>query len=462
MKRVFIISGVLLSFVMLFTGCGNKDDNYGYNPAPESVQKTNNWILENMKAYYYWSKYIPAYADPVIAADSKIFFNKLLYNTLDKWSYITDDYPTLEAELSGVPLTMGYSPVFYLVGPTKVIMGVAYVYPKSPAALAGLKRGDIIVSINNTMLDTTNYYSLFTGNDYSVQFGQWSGSSFDPTGESLNMHAVSIAADPSVYHTIIDLNGYKIGYLAYVEFICGNNDVYLHSLDTIFLGFKNAGISDLIVDLRYNPGGEISAALHLASNIAPSSAVSAGNTLITLNYNDSLQAFLESNNYEDNLGIKFENSNFNLDMSRVFFLTTSRTASASELVIIGLQPYMNVIQIGELTYGKYVGSWVIPDDDNKWAMMPIVAKYSNSIGFTDFIDGLSPNYNIDDNVLAAPPLGDISDPLISQAAQMAYGQPAGTGKRKPVEIPELSEIIPKKYSGKDNLILPLPQKNSAR
>ncbi len=462
MKRISFFPAVLLSFLILFTGCRKKDDNNGYNPVPISVQETNNWILENMEAYYYWNKYIPAYADPVTAADSKVFFNKLLYNTLDDWSYITDDYPALEAELSGVPLTMGYSPVFYLVGPSQVIMGVAYVYPKSPAALAGLKRGDIIVSIDNTMLDTTNYYGLFSGKDYSVQLGRLSGYSILPTGLTLSMHAVAIPADPSVYHTIIDVNGYKIGYLAYVEFISGDNDVYLNSLDTIFLGFRNAGISDLIVDLRYNPGGDLNAAMHLASNIAPAAVVSAGNTLITLDYNDSLQAFLESQNYEDNLRIKFENSSFNIDMSRVFFLTTSRTASASELVITGLQPYMNVVQIGDQTYGKYVGSWVIPDDNNKWAIMPIVSRYSNSTGFTNFIDGLSPSFRMDDNVPAAPPLGDISDPLISRAIELATGQIAATGRKMPVEIPGLREITPQKFREKGNLILPLPQKSYTR
>jgi carboxyl-terminal processing protease len=458
MKKALLISVVLFSVLTVFNRCGNKDDNYGYHPAPESVQKTNKWILENMKAYYYWSKYIPTYADPVIATDSKEFFNKLLYDLLDKWSYITDDYQTLNAELSGVPETMGYSPVFYLVAPSEVVIGVAYVYPKSPAALAGLKRGDVIVSIDNMTLDTTNYYSLFTGKDYSVQLGQWSGSSFVPTGESRDMHAVTIQADPSVYHTIIDINGHKIGYLAYVEFISGNNDIYLQSLDTIFSGFRNAGISDLIVDLRYNPGGELNAALHLASNIAPLSAVSAGNTMITLDYNDSLQAFLESNNYEDNLRINFENTTSNIDMSRVFFLTTSRTASASELVIVGLQPYMNVVQIGESTYGKYVGSWLIPDDDNKWAIMPIVARYSNSIGFSDFMDGLPPNFNIEDNVVAAPPLGDISDPLISKAVEMATGQAARTGRKMPVGMPELRELVPGRNRLKSNLLLPLHQK----
>ena len=167
-------------------------------------------------------------------------------------------------------------------------------------------------------------------------------------------------------------------------------------------------------------------------------------------------------NYEENLNIKFENSSSNIDMSRVFFLTTSRTASASELVMIGLQPYMNVVPIGDNTYGKYVGSWVIPDDNNKWAIMPIVSRYSNSIGFTDFTDGLTPFYRVDDDVIAAPPLGDISDPLISFAIDLATYKRNGTARKLPVEIPELREMAPEKYRDRNNLILPLPWKISAR
>lgn len=419
---------------------------------PEETLATNEWISENMNLYYYWNDMLPTSIDYTKEADPEAYFYKLLYDEKDKWSYITNDYASLKAELEGNPVTMGYYPAFYLVGSNKVAIAVGYVYPGSAAANAGLKRGDIILSIDNTQLDTTNYYNLYSGTGYSAQLGTLVGNNIVSSGISISMTARVTDTDPAIYHQVLDIDGHKIGYLVYVEFIAGTNDAYLLALDNIFNEFKAAGISDLIVDLRYNPGGEVDAALHLASEIAPASVISGNKTLIDLKYNTELEAYLQAN-YPSYLYYKFENNASNIDMQRVYFLTTSRSASASELVITGLDPYMDVKQIGEPTYGKYCGAWVMPDDNEKWAMMPIVSKFANSSGYTDFVDGLTPDYPIDDELIGAVPFGDVSDPMMAKAIELATGVTVPVKRAKSIGLEEYKRLVPPEMNIRNNLLL---------
>jgi len=160
-------------------------------------------------------------------------------------------------------------------------------------------------------------------------------------------------------------------------------------------------------------------------------------------------------NYTDLLYYNFKTVSSNINMSRVFVLTTNRSASASELLIIGLKPYMDVVHIGDTTYGKYAGSWVIPDDQEKWAMMPIVMKFANIQDFTDFEDGLFPDHIIKDDPVEAIPFGDPSDPLVAKAIEIATGTTIPLKKAKAADMPGLKQLYPEEmYAGK-NLIIPL-------
>ncbi len=454
MKKIVFYSLALAVLIMSLWGCKEDPVTGEEDPViPHETLVTNNWIKENMELYYYWNDKIPTGIDFTKEADPEVYFYKLVYKVKDKWSRIVSDYKELEAELNGVPVTMGYNPSFALIANNKVIIAVKYVYPGSPAADAGLKRGDIILSIDNTQLDTTNYYDLYSGPGYSVQLGRLEGNTLMPTGVSLSMTARVTNTNPVIYHEVIDMDGHKIGYIVYVEFIAGENDALLTEMDNIFNEFKSAGISDLIVDFRYNPGGEVSAAVHLASCIAPVTVTNNKDLLIKLTYNAGLESYLKTNNYLDYLSYKFKSSSANLDMDRVYFLTTSGTASASELVIVGLDPYMDVIRIGEPTYGKYAGAWVMPDDDEKWAILPIVSKFSNASGYTDFVDGLPPDYEIDDDIFHAVPFGDKRDPMLAKAIQLATGKSVSAKSLIKTERISYKEIVPPEMRMKSNLYL---------
>ena len=125
------------------------------------------------------------------------------------------------------------------------------------------------------------------------------------------------------------------------------------------------------------------------------------------------------------LRIRMPHSELNLNLPRVYFLTTDRTASASESLMTGLYPYMDVVQIGTSTYGKCYGSFTIDDWEepkrHNWAMQPIVIKYSNAEGFTDFQDGLPPDHEIVEYPVEARPFGNLEDPFLALALEQITG-----------------------------------------
>jgi C-terminal processing protease CtpA/Prc len=204
-------------------------------------------------------------------------------------------------------------------------------------------------------------------------------------------------------------------------------------MDNIFAGFKSKGITDLILDLRFNSGGSELSANNLASLIAPEP----GNKLFfRREYNTRVEneiladpgagaSFLQSK-----LNAKAENIGSQLS-GRVYILTGSRTASASELIINGLNPYMDVFLIGDVTYGKNVGSISLYDEEdprNTWGMQPIVVKVYNSLNQSDYSNGFIPDIENKDNNLFIYPLGDTREELLSKALEQITGIPVGGRK----------------------------------
>ena len=399
----------------------------------------NNWIYDVMSSYYLWNDQLPSAAVP--DTDPKAYFNSLLYQD-DRFSYITDDYAALQAEFSGVYKSMGFNPTFGLFSDSsQVFMAVNYVYPSSPAAEAGLKRGDIVVAIDGQSLTKNNYYNLYNQDAFTVTLGQYDGTAIQPTDKQLSLTARVIQTDPLLYREVKTYGAKKVGYIVYAEFISGSNDEWLSSLGTSLDEFRQAGVTDVVVDLRYNPGGEIGAANYFASALAPASVVNNNDVLVKFEYNQPLEnsIFTQEGSNSNKLTDTFSANGHNLDLNQIYFLTSHHTASASELLINGLKPYMNVTMIGEPTVGKFYGSWVIPDTEtpprHNWAVMPLVLRYANATGDTGFNDGLTPDYIVNDNVLDAKAFGDETEPLLSTALSLITGgtvsRVGSFGKAKP-------------------------------
>jgi C-terminal processing protease CtpA/Prc len=250
--------------------------------------------------------------------------------------------------------------------------------------------------------------------------------------------------DPVLLTNIIEQEGHKIGYIMYTQF----SDNYQESIDNAMQYFVDNEITDLVVDLRYNPGGYGFVAQHFCSSVAPIDVVNAEEILYTNQYNKSYTAYFEQNdiNYIQKYFSKDVPVKMGLD--KIHVLTGRGTASASELFIVGLGPYMDLTTIGETTYGKYTGSWTIRPEDvmrnssdykdfEKWGVQPITSRYANSLGVTDFKDGILPDIEVYDELFEAVPLGQKEEPLLKAAIEDITGTPiiAMKSAKKP-EIPQ--------------------------
>jgi carboxyl-terminal processing protease len=429
MKRLAGWGMILLLGILLFSRCekdvpkpsnNNGDTTSGIS---SQIKYINNWIWDVMSEVYYWNAYLPDNLNPNTEPDPEKYFEKLLYSG-DNFSWITDDYEQLMNEYQGVSVSMGYSPAFgRFTNSNGVFIVVEYIIPGSPAERAGIKRGDIIVSINGIDLDMDNYYDMYSLPAYSVTYGELVEGGIAKTDSTVSMTAEQVVLDPIIYYEIFELQDTKIGYLVYVEFKSGESERFNDSLGVVFDEFAAAGISDLIIDLRYNPGGDLTSSAYLASAIAPASVVQGEEILVRFEYNDLYNEYFLKTQGSNSpyLVLRFPQNDHNINLSRVYFLTTGGTASASEFLMIGLYPYMDVIQVGEYTYGKYAGAWIIQDiadpPKHNWGLVPTVFKYANATGFTDFGGGLAPDFQVDDELIGAMPFGDLLDPVLNTALQ---------------------------------------------
>lgn len=433
-KRIYFPALLILTLIILH-GCKKEvipEDTR--EKASALTLKINGFIKTVMTDVYLWYKEMPA-VDIKYETDSKAYFEKLLY-TEDKWSVVTDNVTALQGSLEGVETTFGYSIAFgRFVNQSGAPTGeyfalIEYVYPNSPASGAGLQRGDIIVKINDAAITDANYSALFNGSTITITKGIL-GTSGITQGSTLSMTSREMELDPVLTYKIIERSGHKIGYLMYLQFIESYDNT---SLQTALQYFKDNQITDLVLDLRYNPGGQITAARYLCSSLAPLNIVNDARRLVTFQWNDKYQAYWAANHIEEQIGISFDPAvPVKLGLSKIYILTGSGSASASELTICGLEPYMNVILIGDNTYGKYTGSILIKPEDlydtpsqyadfANWGLMPIVIRYANSLGVTNFTNGFTPDFAIDDELMPASPLGDLAEPLLKKAVEDITGE----------------------------------------
>jgi carboxyl-terminal processing protease len=433
---------VFLLLSLVFVSCQEEDivpTQQTKDPVSPKVtnaanQQVNAWILENMEFWYLWNESLPTDVDN--NQDPELYFNSLLHQD-DRFSWIQPNYQELLDALQGISKEAGYEYVLYREkeGSDNVILQILYVKPASPAEKAGLKRGDVITHIDGQGITTQNYQDLLSSlkQNHTVEYKPLlvEEERFDDI-RTASLNAVEYTEDPNFLHTVIETGGKKIGYFVY-NFFAGGTDTqpgkYDAETDAIFADFRAKGITELVVDLRFNSGGSESSARNLASLIGR--GIDQNKIFAKRKYNELVeQAILNDAKLgEDYLITRFANEQNNignqLSAGRVYILTSSRTASASELIINALKPFMDVFLIGDTTYGKNVGSISLFEEDdpkNLWGLQPIVVKVFNSEDQSNYSKGFTPDVIHKDNGLYLYPLGDPREALLEQA----IGQITGT------------------------------------
>ncbi len=419
---------VLFSLLSLHSCKDDKDDDL----IPEEVLVINNFIHDNMTFAYYWNEEMPN-LDPNKQPDPEEYFDALLYKSIDKWSIITDDLDGLLEYFSGVRKSAGYSYRLYKLSDftNELVACIEYVNPNTPASDAGLKRTDMFFEIDDTKLTTDNYIELLGKESFTITLCNLNDDyTITPLSPKISLSIKELTIDPIFYYDIIEHAGRKIGYLVYNSFISD----YDEELEEVFSEFKNGGVEDLVLDLRYNSGGSVNTAVLMASMIAPASEV--GSVLLNNTYNEGLTEYLKQQYPNDNsIFIDTIRSNpNNLNLSRYVALTSFKTASASEMVIYTLMPYMEVIQIGEQTHGKYYGSITLYDEEKKhnWAIQPIVMRAENANNSIDYSEGLIPSTELTEKYKYQ--LGDPREKFLAEALFELTGEwPAGAASLKSQE-----------------------------
>lgn len=442
MKTTFKITVLLFLAFFTFQSCEDKDmDDV---PAPANLE-VNDFIWKGLNLYYLWQADVPNLADKRFANQTALnnflkgyskpedLFESLLYkpkslypkkDVVDRFSWIVSDYLELEGELQGTTKNNGMDfGLYYKVSGSNEIFGwVRYILPNSDAAAKDIKRGAIFYGVNGVQLTDKNFQDLLLNSEsYTLNLADYNNGAITPNGKSVNLTKTVLNENPILINKIIETSGHKIGYLMYNGFYSN----YDTQLNDAFASLK--GVTDLVLDLRYNSGGSIQSATRLASMITGQSTTD--KVFSKERWNNKINAYFESedpdalkNLFVDKMGSTPLNR---LNLTKVYILTTQSTASASELIINGLKPYIDVVQIGDLTTGKNVGSITIYDSptfgkenrnpNHRYAMQPIVLKIVNANDFGDYTNGLIPTYAIKENISNLGVLGTTSDPLLSTA-----------------------------------------------
>ena len=381
------------------------------------------WVRAHLNDVYLWYKEIidvpkANYSTP------QTYFDALIVKSRDRFSFTSDQGGIDDYFQSGEDVGYGYSLTRNNGG-----IRVRYVQPGSPADLAQIKRGATLVSIDNTSvgsyLNDAQYNAAYPVKRETHQFQVLDYGAFTP--RTVSMTATTVTTAPVLQNQVLNVNGKKIGYMVFTDHI---RTAEAPLVDTI-TKFKQAGVSDLVLDLRYNGGGYLYIANELAAMIAGSKTYN--KVFEQLQFNDK-----HADETADNVSYFYNTDTKSrplpqLNLSRVFVLTGTGTCSASESIINGLKPFMDVILIGDTTCGKPYG--FEQTNNCQTAYFAIMFAGVNSLGQGDYTNGFTPKCSVPDDLNHQ--LGDTSESRLSVALNFVNtgSCPASTFSPAPAPAP---------------------------
>ena len=469
MKKYLLL---FLALGLLLTNC-NSDDNIIPDPEPEQeeAEKASDYPIQHfmwqvMNDYYFWQADVPNLSDSKFAGDtdpdyiaflgseenpSNFFYSDLCNkhveavgeaSAVDRFSVTVENYTDLLNSFQGISKSNGVEFVLTYFGGNNEVFGfINYIVANSDASTKDIKRGDLFVTVDGNQL----YYNSAADNNLDLLFGENDtytlgmadiiDNAIVPNDKEVTLtKQEGLVENPILVSKVIEQNGTKIGYLMYNRFDFDYDD----QLNEVFGDFKNQGVTELILDFRYNPGGYVVSAIQIASAVY---GTKTDEVFLRPRLNSKLQEdFGIPENFVD---VTFQNETpvVSLELNKVYVITTEDTASASELVINGLEPYVDVIQIGTTTVGKNEFSNTFVDDpdgdffysqnrenqinpDNQWALQPLLGRNENADGFSDYTNGLVPDYELEEDIANLGVLGEDSDPLLALTLSVISGNTA--------------------------------------
>ncbi|WP_299136000.1 S41 family peptidase [uncultured Tenacibaculum sp.] len=448
MKKSIVLNLLLITFII--SGCSKTEPNQINNGV-------NSFIWNGLNKFYLWQEKIPDLSDRKFSTDQQKnnylatynnpdnLFESLLYqrNIVDKWSWIVSDYVALEQSFQGTTETTGmeFGLKRFKTNSSNVFGYVRYVVPGTDAANKGVKRGMIFTKVNGTAITDKNYRDLLfsKSNSYTIHLANYNSGDPITNSTTYSLSKSSFTENPIHIAKTIDEGGKKIGYLMYNSFTANFDS----KLNLAFSKFKTDGVKDLIIDLRYNGGGSVRTATRLASMITGQFT---GDIFAKQLWNKKYMSIVSPDALIDRFPDKIGNSEIinSLNLTNIYFITTGSSASASELIINGLLPHINVKTVGTKTHGKYVGSVTLYDSPNftksgvnqnhNWAMQPIVLEIVNKNNYNDK-DGIDPTINLPESYGNMGVLGDKNEPLLARTIELIT-----TGKRGSVYNKTIIEL----------------------
>lgn len=337
---------------------------------------------------YLWYDQIPdtfnarSYSDPnaLMAGIRKYSRETGFANPVDRWSF-----GIKQAEWdnisSGIAGDFGLNVFFYGTGDLRVKL----VEAESPAGKAGIRRGWRIVKINGNSNITTSNSSFIVENVYYSNSTQFTFQKPDGAETTISLSTATYKENPIVLDTVYNINNKKIGYMVFNSFLGDTTEIY-NNFQRLFSNFSKENVSDVVIDLRYNGGGYVSVQNKLANYLVPSTGN--GGVMMKQEYNKNYANYNSTTSFRK-LG--------NLNLNRIFFIVSSSSASASELLINNLKPYMNVKLVGpSKTYGKPVGFFALPVGD--WYVFPVSSRTINKNGEANYYNGFQLDYTVADGL----------------------------------------------------------------
>jgi C-terminal processing protease CtpA/Prc len=327
---------------------------------------------------YLWHKNLPenfnerSYSDPqkIMAAIQKYSTEPGFSNPVDRWSFAMKKTEWNKIS-SGIAGDFGFGVLYR----TEDDLRVKYVEAASPAGTAGIRRGWRITKINgNSNINYSNKdfvsNAVFNSSSSSFTFETPEGATKD-----ISINAATYQEHPIFVDSMYTIGSKKIGYMVFNSFLGDTSRVY-RQFNQIFSGFAQQNVTDVVIDLRYNGGGYVSMQEKMANYLVKPSAN--GDVMMKQEFNENLSEYNETTRFRK-IG--------SLNLDRIIFIVSNGTASASELLINNLKPYMDVKVFGPSnTHGKPVGFFPYPVSD--WYIFPVSFRTVNKSGQGNYFNGI--------------------------------------------------------------------------